>query len=64
MACCEKCWSDSGGDLRRYYELLGERMENPCSPREQAGPYWDTERGIDTRFEKPSSQVSDEEQAK
>lgn len=55
--CCEKCWSDayylshstgkSQGDC--YLELLAQRKDNPCSPREQAGEYWDEQRHIDRR---------------
>ena len=37
---CEKCWSDAGGNAERYLELLAERRETPCTPREQAGVFW------------------------
>jgi len=57
MASCEKCWSDAF--LRSYsthksqsvcyHELLEERKNNPCSPREQAGMFWDEEKQCDSR---------------
>jgi hypothetical protein len=57
MACCEKCWKDaytrsrisgmSQGDC--YIELLKERESNPCSPKNQAGDYWDDELQKDKR---------------
>lgn len=37
MASCEKCWSDAGGSPERYSELLAERVDNHCTPEEQAG---------------------------
>ena len=37
MASCEKCWSDAGGNAKRYDELIFERMEYPCTLEEQAG---------------------------
>jgi hypothetical protein len=56
---CEKCWSDayfrsrwsgkSQGDC--YFELLKERKDNPCTPQEQAGDYWDEEKQCDCRIE-------------
>ena len=57
MAACEKCWGDayrrmlstgkSQGEC--YIELLEERKNNPCSPKEQAGQFWDEEKQIDKR---------------
>lgn len=55
--CCEKCWSDayylsrSTGKSQAdcYLELLAEREDNPCSPKEQAGEYWDEQHQIDRR---------------
>lgn len=38
MPSCEKCWRDAGYEADRYAELLVERMDNPCSPEDQAGP--------------------------
>lgn len=56
MACCEKCWADAydpynpDSQVERYQQLLKERKDNPCSPKEQAGQWWDEERQIDTRL--------------
>ena len=56
MASCEKCWSDAYSyyyghtDPERYHELLKERKDNPCSPKEQAGQWWDEEKQCDTRI--------------
>ena len=58
MAGCEKCWSDAfrrsyGGSKSQsecYQELLKERENNPCSPKEQAGQWWDEENQCDSRF--------------
>lgn len=38
MSCCEKCWTDSIAMGLGYHELLRQRVKNPCSPEEQAGP--------------------------
>lgn len=54
---CEKCWSDAhqlarrcgGAQVDSYHILLAERREHPCSPREQAGQFWDDERQVDRR---------------
>ena len=44
---CEKCWSDAYSRMKadpskcqvdHYYDLLKERKDNPCSPKEQSGP--------------------------
>jgi hypothetical protein len=58
MAACENCWGDAY--LRHlvtgrpqdecYRELLAERKDDPCSPREQAGQFWDEERQCDRRL--------------
>ncbi len=61
MATCEKCWEDayliSCGSMKSqtecYYELLEERKDNPCTPKEQAGQWWDEEKQIDIRKLKP-----------
>lgn len=55
MASCEKCWEDAyvlgvGTDLDKYRELLKERDANPCSPKEQAGQWWDEENQCDSRL--------------
>jgi hypothetical protein len=54
MPMCEKCWVDAygcgyGDQPTRYLELLKERAANPCTPREQAGQWWDEKRGCDSR---------------
>lgn len=54
---CERCWgdarqlaSDVGGAHQDWYHvLLAEGREHPCSPREQAGPFWDADRQVDRR---------------
>lgn len=57
MSACEKCWSDAymrskvtgksqGGC---YQELLEERKDNPCTPEQQAGDYWNEEKQCDNR---------------
>jgi hypothetical protein len=46
MSTCEKCWADaymrcladpSKWQADHYADLLDERKDNPCSPKEQAG---------------------------
>lgn len=57
---CEKCWTDayrrslwSGkSQAECYFEILKERENNPCTPQEQAGNYWDDSLQCDTRFNK------------
>jgi len=57
MAGCERCWGDafsrSYGTGRSqaecYQEILLERKDNPCSPRDQAGQFWDEENQCDIR---------------
>ena len=57
MPSCEKCWKDaydpysSISQAERYRQLIEERNDNPCSPKEQAGQFWDEEKQIDTRLE-------------
>ncbi len=58
MAACEKCWSDArsmavstGKSIAVCYgELVEERRNSPCTPRQQAGQFWDEETGLDTRL--------------
>ena len=58
MPCCEKCWADAAlkslsthrSQTECYFELLKERKDNPCTPREQAGEWWDEEKKCDKRF--------------
>ena len=55
---CEKCWAEAqertklfGGSTSEHYEvILKERVDNPCSLKEQAGRFWSDGRGLDTRF--------------
>ena len=55
---CEKCWADAyqraqhrrGPQVSHYHELLLERVDRPCSPREQAGSFWDDEQQVDQRL--------------
>ena len=57
MSACEKCWGDavlrsygSGrSQVECYQDLLRERESNPCSPRDQAGQFWDEEKQCDRR---------------
>lgn len=57
MPACEKCWRDAYYRSRAtghsqsecYAKLLEERRDNPCSPKEQAGQFWDEERQCDKR---------------
>ena len=57
MSSCEKCWSDAGREahlvggiqVEIYNRLLKEREANPCSPKEQAGQWWDEEKQCDSR---------------
>jgi hypothetical protein len=58
MASCEKCWSDAyvrmlqnpdKSQTDHYIDLLNEREKIPCSPKEQAGNWWDEENQCDSR---------------
>ena len=62
MATCEKCWADAyraamsdpyKDQATHYDRILADRnLHGPiCTPREQAGPWWDEERQCDTREE-------------
>ena len=54
---CEKCWDDAYLRSRLshreqhdcYLELIKERRETPCTPKQQAGQWWDLEKQIDKR---------------
>jgi len=51
---CEKCWADAykGGyvdQAEEYQRLILERQDHPCTPREQAGQWWDEDKQIDSR---------------
>jgi len=53
MPACEKCWADAfdpyGDHVEAYRKLLQERKNHPCSPKEQAGQWWDEESQSDKR---------------
>ena len=57
MSACEKCWGDayfqSMGNGKSQYDnymvLLEERKDNPCTPEQRAGQWWDEERKRDIR---------------
>lgn len=57
MPCCEKCWGDAyilsilshKTQYECYKELIKERIDNPCSEKEQAGEFWDEDKQIDIR---------------
>ena len=57
MSACEKCWGDAytrsldtgHSQPDCYHKILIERTDNPCSPEEQAGQWWDEETQSDTR---------------
>ena len=51
MSCCEKCWSDAGGNAETYAHLVELRNAYgpKCSPKEQAGQWWDEKQQQDTR---------------
>ena len=56
---CEKCWGDAylryrmrgGFQADHYRDILKERDEagEVCTPREQAGQFWDEEKQCDSR---------------
>lgn len=68
MASCEKCWGDAytrmrmlgGSQVDHYDTLTIERdlAKTVCTPREQAGQWWDEERQVDTRFNSPHEMES------
>lgn len=56
---CERCWWDAWGgghfagcesQTDRYHQLLEERKENPCTPKQEAGSWWDEEHQCDSRL--------------
>lgn len=58
MAACEKCWTDAfhrsreafgKSQAEHYQKLIEERKDNPCTPKQQAGEYWDEEKQCDKR---------------
>ena len=60
MASCERCWGNAFSRSHfgmtdqsdEYAKLLEERKDNPCTPKEQAGQFWDEEKQIDIRTTK------------
>ena len=59
MSSCEKCWYDASLRVRsdysktqseHYYDLLKEREQNPCTPQQQTGQFWDEEKQCDIRI--------------
>lgn len=52
MPSCEKCWRDARGDYSEYLKLLANRDldGHVCSPREQAGQWWDEKEQRDLRI--------------
>ncbi len=56
---CEKCWDDAyfpaqytgESQYTEYKKLLEKRKGNPCTPKQQAGQYWDEETQSDRRKE-------------
>jgi len=37
MTSCEKCWRDAEGDPHKFERITLERIDDPCTPEEQAG---------------------------
>lgn len=54
---CEKCWVDAfikhittgKSQSECYQDIQVERKDNPCSPEEQAGNWWDEKTQSDKR---------------
>ncbi len=55
---CERCWGDAfirkmlhgGSQVENYKILVADReREDPCSPQDQAGQFWDKEKQRDRR---------------
>jgi hypothetical protein len=61
MSACEKCWADAYYMMRlcgglqsdHYHRLVQDRHDNPCTPEQQAGQWWDDEKRRDRRTEQP-----------
>jgi hypothetical protein len=66
MAVCEKCWryaytmSRITGRLQGdcYQDVLASRAGNPCTPKEQAGEFWDEEKQCDVRLQEDTTNES------
>ena len=53
---CRKCWSDSYNYHDQGYETQTDKYtelvkSRDCTPKEQAGEYWDEETQRDTRLD-------------
>lgn len=57
VSMCEKCWGDAyletlmrgGSQTEHYKRLIEERRDSPCTPKEQAGQWWDEALQKDSR---------------
>jgi len=57
MTACEKCWGRAYARYRItgksqaecYHDILKETKDNVCTPKEQAGSWWDEETQTDRR---------------
>ena len=59
MAGCEKCWAraymmmyeNGKSQTENYHDLIAESVKNGvgCTPKEQAGEWWDEEKQKDKR---------------
>mgnify|MGYP006971740195 CR=1 FL=1 len=60
MPSCEKCWGDAymrtyenpyKSQAEHYQDLLDERKDKPCTPKQKAGQFWDDDLQRDSRIE-------------
>jgi hypothetical protein len=57
MSSCEKCWAEAytrslgngKSQTENYNDILAEKIGKACSPKEQAGQFWDEEKQCDRR---------------
>ena len=60
---CEKCWADAYSRMltnpnrsqaSHYADIVFERnvTGTACTPKEQAGEWWDEDQQLDTRFDR------------
>lgn len=63
MASCERCWGHAylrwrvnpmKHQVEHYHDLLEKRKNTPCTPKEQAGQFWDEEKQCDRRMKDKS----------
>ena len=67
MSACEKCWEDAylrsfgtgKSQAECYQELLYERTNKPCTPKQQAGQWWDEATQRDSREKKDGRKTGD-----